>query len=116
MKSRYGKAAAVLLLVLAGCAHSGAGRFDDPTIESAARSVQSASVLLAGDGVEPLALQLGRSDWPSAQRDEFGGERGTYYELFYDVQGSPWGGSGAGWGSGSVWRRFRSDRVGSFAR
>ncbi|MCK6484013.1 MAG: hypothetical protein HUU22_10245 [Phycisphaerae bacterium] len=116
MKLRNGLAA-VGLLLLAGCAQSEGRRFADPTESSRATAVRSASVLLAGaDGVGPLALQLGRSDWPSAHRDQFGGERGSYYELFYDVQGSPWGGTGVGWGGGSVWRRFRSDRVGSFER
>lgn len=72
------------------------------------------STLFDGDGLDPLAFAVGRTPWPAAPRDIFGGEEGTYYEFFYDVEGTP---LGHFWGDNSfTWRQFRSDRIGAFRR
>lgn len=74
-----------------------------------------ASLLLGGEGVDGLALNLGRDEWPSAYRDTPGGESAVYRVTFNDLQGSPWGG-GFLFGNGSVWRQFRSVQTGSVSR
>lgn len=116
---RWGCTICVAILLFAVGCGAPAGRYDAheyfPDEPIAVTKPRPASVLIGGEGLDGLAMQIGREDWPSSFRDEFHGERGAYHEFFYDVQTSwPWGGFGNN--GDYVWREFRSDRVGSFNR
>lgn len=75
--------------------------------------------LLLDEGAGGLdATQYGRTEWPSAYRDDFSGEFGAYREYFFDQQGAYGigGYGGAGGFGGFTVRRFQSNRVGAFSR
>ena len=63
------------------------------------------------------AESIGRLPWPSAYRDDFGGELGAYREVFLDIQGGFGGFGYGGYGYGGyTQRRFQSNRVGAYSR
>ena len=107
---------ALTLAALGGCA----ARERTPPGLPADRMMQAVSarrsLLLGGDvGFDDGAVEMGRSDWPAAYRDDYSGETLSYYERYYDVQASPaynfyWG------GGGYTVQQFRSDRFGGYRR
>src|SRR5262245_49271059 len=122
--SRAAFAALAACVLATGCAHhcrstcepSACRRSDSyarPIVVT--ESPVPSSALFDGRGLDPIALAVGRTDWPSAPRDFFEGERGSYYEYFLDVQRTP---VGPFWfdDGGYTLRQFRSDRVGGFRR
>ncbi|MEE8169501.1 MAG: hypothetical protein V3T70_03045 [Phycisphaerae bacterium] len=116
------------VLISVGCAQHAAEPFTDGLAVRLRRAGPSRSALfgpapyaasdrmsaMAPPELDPLALQIGRSDWPDAFRDVFDGEIAYYRETIYDVQGTLFG--GYGYGGSHMYRRFQSVREGSFRR